>query len=263
MDNQVTINPYLTGGRLLLSRLIWDLHPYAWISRRRLYKWKNRFAGQRAIILCNGPSLNAVDFNLIQNFNVFTFGLNKINLLFRRTDFRPSAVVAVNRHVIDQSLEFFNQTDLPLFVDYQGVKKVGLRRNIVFLYSATSPGKFARDCSIAVNQGYTVTFVAMQLAYHMGFKQVGLVGCDHSFAAKGPANKAVKSGGADTDHFDPNYFANGNVWELPDLTMSELHYQVAKETYENGGRKIINCTEGGKLEIFERQHLKDFLQRSE
>jgi len=254
-----TINPYFTGGKLLLSRLAWDLHPYSWISRKRLKVWKNKFMDQKAVILCNGPSLNKVDFDELTNSSVFTFGLNKINLLFSRTDFRPSAILAVNPYVIEQNSDFYNQTQLPLFIDCYGKKYLKFRQNVHFLHSATSPGKFARDCSMSINQGTTVTYLAMQLAFHIGFAKVAIVGCDHSFSAKGPSNSAVVSGETDPDHFDPNYFSGGNVWQLPDLSVAELHYKVARDTFEEDGRHIVNCTEGGKLEVFERQKLSIFL----
>jgi len=94
----------------------------------------------------------------------------------------------------------------------------------------------------------------------MGFQEVALVGCDHNFATKGPANKEVTSGDADPNHFDPNYFAGGVKWHLPDLAESEGVYLIARNTFEAAGRKIVNATIGGKLEIFERQSLEHFLQ---
>ncbi|OQX53338.1 MAG: hypothetical protein B5M53_07030 [Candidatus Cloacimonas sp. 4484_209] len=259
-ETKATINPYRTAAGLILSRIRWDLHPFSWISRSRIKAWKNRFLGQKAIIICNGPSLNKVDFNDLDKYKIFTFGLNKINLLFTRTDFRPSVIVAVNPYVIEQNAEFYNKTDLPLFLDSNGRKWVKFRKNIHFLHSAGGNRQFARDCSISINQGHTVTYVAMQLAFHMGFKIVGLIGCDHSFATKGPANKTVISGEKDPNHFDPNYFAGGVKWQLPDLASSELHYEVARDIFERYGRKIINCTDGGNLEVFERQPLNEFLR---
>ena len=112
---------------------------------------------------------------------------------------------------------------------------------------------------MSINQGGTVTFVAMQLAFHMGFSKVALIGCDHSFSASGPANKLVKASKDDVDHFDSNYFANGNQWQLPDLPLSEYSYSVAKAIYEANDREIVNSTIGGKLEIFNRCSLEDFL----
>lgn len=258
-DTFKAFNPYLHYGHLLTSRLIWDFHLCSWLSRKRLRQWKDRFNGQKAIILCNGPSLNKVNFDNIGKYGVFTFGLNKINLLFTKTEFRPSAIVAVNPYVISQNAEFYNKTDFPLFIDSSGHKKIQFRRNVHFIHSAAGHRKFARDCSISVVRGATVTFVAMQLAFHMGFKQVALAGCDHSFASKGPANEVVKSGEFDPNHFSKNYFSKGVKWQLPDLLASELQYDTAKSIFEKYGKKIVNCTDGGELEIFERQSLTKFL----
>ena len=190
---------------------------------------------------------------------IFTFGLNKINLLFDKTDFRPSCIVAVNPFVIQQNADFYNQTNLPIFLDSEAIGTIAPRQNIAFLHS-TYDG-FARDCSISISQGHTVTYVAMQLAFHMGFSEVALVGCDHNFSVNGPANKAVISGKTDESHFDPNYFAGGMVWNLPDLFESEVAYQRASNIYKVFGRKIVNCTDGGKLEIFERATLENFLKK--
>lgn len=255
-----TLNPYITAAWLAGSRLLWDLKPVSWISRGRLRALKNSHAGKKAVILCNGPSLNKVDFELLKK-DVFTFGLNKINLLFSRSDFRPSAIVSVNRLVLEQNADFFNTTDIPLFLNAKGHSFIRLRQNVHFLHTSEKFSHFARDCSFSINQGYTVTFVALQLAFHCGFSRVALVGCDHSFAEKGPPNVTVTSGERDSDHFDPNYFAGGAKWQLPDLPGSELFYQLARDTFHAYGRKVVNATEGGKLEIFERVPLETFLRQ--
>ncbi len=258
-EPRATINPYLAAGGLVLKRLLWDLHPYSWISRKKIRSWKERFRGQKALILCNGPSLNAVDFGALKQQGIFTFGLNKINLLFSRTDFRPSVIVAVNSHVIEQNADFYNQTDLPVFLDANARKAIAFRHNICFMHSSNIKQKFARDCSMSVCQGSTVTYVAMQLAFYMGFVNVALVGCDHCFDTKGPANMTAIAGQQDVNHFSRDYFSMGATWQLPDIIGSELHYDLARDTFDRYGRKIVNCTEGGRLEIFERQRLSEFL----
>jgi len=259
-EPRATINPYRRAASLILFRLLWDMHPYSWISRKKVRAWKDSFLEQNAVIVCNGPSLNRVSFEDLAASGVFTFGLNKINLLFKRSDFRPSVIVAVNPHVIEQNAEFYNATDIPLFLDSGGRRWVRFNKSVHFLYSSEESGRFARDCSISINQGHTVTYVAMQLAFYMGLKEVALVGCDHSFATKGPANKTAIAWKGDSNHFDPNYFAGGVKWQLPNIAGSELHYEIARDTFERYGRKIVNCTDGGKLEVFERQPLEKFLR---
>lgn len=253
-----TLNPYRRAAGLVIRRLAWDVRLEAWLSRAKLRDWKDRYSGQKAVILCNGPSLLKVDFTALKN--VFTFGLNKINLLFDKSAFRPSCIVAVNPFVIEQNAQFYNQTDIPLFLDSWAAQRkvVRMRSNVAFVHS-TQEG-FAKDCSISIYQGYTVTYVAMQLAFHMGFSDVALVGCDHNFAVTGPANKTVVSGDRDESHFDPNYFAGGVKWQLPDLFGSEVSYKRARDVFESSGRRIVNATEGGKLDIFDRCSLSQFLQ---
>jgi hypothetical protein len=93
-----TINPYRYGAFEIWNRLKWDLNPESWSSRKRLKAYKDKYLGHKAVIVCNGPSLLKSDLSLLGG--VFTFGLNKINLLFDKSNFRPSCIVAVNPFVI-------------------------------------------------------------------------------------------------------------------------------------------------------------------
>jgi len=120
--------------------------------------------------------------------------------------------------------------------------------------------KFAHNCRMDIYQGYTVTYVALQLAFHFGFKDVALIGCDHNFVSTGKANMTILAGERDYNHFDPNYFPKGCNWQLPDIIQSEISYLLARNAYEEVGRSIINATEGGKLEIFEKMSLSEFLK---
>ncbi len=257
------INPYRNALNLIISRFIWDIHPHSWISRKRILALKDKFLNKKTIILCNGPSLNRVPFKMLKEQNIFTFGLNKINLIFSKTDFRPSAIVAVNPYVIEQNAYFYNSTDIALFIDSSANKFLYFSPNMHFIHVTqvpSPPGRFARDCTISVSQGHTVTYIALQLAFHMGFRKIALVGCDHHFITKGPANNVVISAHQDQDHFDSNYFSGGIKWQLPDLIGSEHNYELARETFNNYGGKIVNCTDGGRLEIFPRLTLKEFLE---
>jgi hypothetical protein len=249
-------NPYLQTARIILDRLAWDLRLQSWVSRSRLRAWRDRYRGGSAVILCNGPSLMKSDLGLLDG--LFTVALNKINLLFDRSKFRPSCVVAVNQFVIAQNADFYRTTDLPLFLSSKGMRHVGARDNVIYLHSSPMR-RFARDCSVSIYESHTVTFVALQLAFHMGFQRVALIGCDHTYSVKGPENKTVSARGKDPDHFDPNYFADGMKWHLPDLFESEVGYDMAHRMYRAHGRQLVNATEGGQLEIFARMSLADFV----
>lgn len=250
-----TINPYRSAAGEVLRRLRWDLNPEAWRSRHKLRRLGDSHPGERCVVLCNGPSLLRTNLDLAQR--AYTFGLNKINLLFDKNPFRPSAIVAVNPFVTEQNAAFFRTTDILLFLDSTGLQWVPPRENTVYLHSMNRG--FARDCSISVNQGSTVTYVALQLAFHMGFASVALVGCDHDFVESGRPHAVAISGASDPNHFDPNYFAGGVRWNYPDLLDSELSYRRARDVFEQEGRRVFNATVGGKLEVFPRIDLEEFL----
>ena len=99
----------------------------------------------------------------------------------------------------------------------------------------------------------------MQLAFHMGFNEVALVGCDHNFSVSGDGNEVQIARGVDKSHFHKEYFADGQLWQLPDLHQSETYYKLANQFYKRDGRQIVNATVGGELEIFPRMDLEKFL----
>jgi hypothetical protein len=256
---RAAVNPYLRAADLIAQRMLWDLSPQSWVSRRRLHELRDAHQGEKAVIICNGPSLLKSDLGLLKG--TYTFGLNKINLLFDRREFRPSCIVAMQRFVLEQNAEFYNSTEIPLFVSSESHDIITPRKNVVFLYPS-GVRAFAKDCSMAVDSGHTVTFVALQLAFHMGFQHVALIGADHDFATKGTANKTVVAGERDESHFDPRYFSGGVKWVLPDLFQSEISYEMARQMFQAHDRTVVNSTEGGKLEIFPRMALCDFLSAS-
>jgi len=258
VQQSASINPYRLAASYFYRRLMWDFKKESWRSRRKLKGLKDNYEDEKAVILCNGPSLLKVNFSLLEG--TYSFGLNKINLLFDKNNYRPSSIVSVNRLVIEQNKDFFNETDIPLFIDSKGIKHIKPGKNICFLPS-THHRAFAKDCSMNIYQGYTVTFVALQLAFYMGFSKVALVGCDHNFATKGPANQVVTSGDKDESHFDPSYFSGGVKWELPDLFESEVSFMMAKNMYEAYGREIVNSTTGGQLDVYRRETLESFLAK--
>jgi hypothetical protein len=262
VDQGSIINPYwnfLRSFREITRKIVWDSTNNAATSRRNLTRLCNYFFGEKAVILCNGPSLLSSDLTLLQD--VYTIGLNKINLLFERYDFRPSSIVAVNPYVIEQNKAFYSETRIPLFLDRKAALSSGLHATDTrtLLFSSSGYPRFSCDPRYAIDQGSTVTYVAMQLAYFMGFKSVALIGCDHSFITQGTDHQIVTSGAHDPNHFDPRYFSGGLLWQLPSISESEESYLRAKGFYERDQRVIYNCTVGGKLEIYPRISLGEFL----
>ncbi|MBN1267431.1 MAG: glycosyltransferase [Anaerolineales bacterium] len=225
-------------------------------SNLRLATYKDIHRGQRCVIIGNGPSLNDMDLSFLKN--EITFGTNRIYLGFERFGFTPDYYLSINPLVIEQSTEEILAVPAPKFLSLHGIKHIPEdREDVMYLQSVDSP-IFSRDPRSGIWEGYTVTYAALQLAYYMGFSEIYLIGCDHSFATTGPANAEITSQGKDPNHFDSSYFGKGTRWHLPDLVNSEMAYGLARMVYEAEGRHVYDATLNGKLKVFPKVDYREF-----
>ncbi len=246
---RLSYNRILVRWQVTQSDMQWRFHPKAVVSRSRLRTYKDIHKGQRCFIIGNGPSLKNTDLSLLKN--EFTFGLNRIYLLFDEIGFATTYHVTVNKLVLEQTTDEISNLSIPSFISWDARDVVKFRHNMMFLRHIYREGpRFFTNVTEGIWEGATVTYVAMQLAFYMGFEKVILVGVDHNFATKGVPNATVVSTGDDPNHFSPSYFGKGFRWQLPDLESSELAYRIADFQYRVSGRNIVDATIGGKLDIF-------------
>ena len=245
------------GVMYSLRRLIWQLGQVGRENRERLGQFHNRHAGQRCFVIGNGPSLKAMDMTPLKD--EFTFSLNRGYLYFDRIGAACTYQVAVNTHVLDQFRDEFLELDNQKFFPWGTRRWFPQDPSIYYLAGPVKPEppRFSDDIRVDMWSGATVTFVALQLAYFMGFSNVVLIGVDHSFATKGTPHKLVTSQGDDPNHFAPDYFGKGVKWQLPDLDTSEIAYTLAREAYLADGREIVDATVGGKLTVFPKVNYQE------
>jgi hypothetical protein len=223
-------------------------HPWRRDSLRQLVAMKDIHRNQRCFIIGNGPSLKQTDLTRLRN--EYTFGMNRIYLMFAELGFTTSYYLSVNSLVIEQCAEDIRALSMPKFLSWRSHHLIQPTPDMIFLHTTYTGPKFAQDAGGRLWEGATVTYVALQLAFHMGFEQVILIGVDHSFSTQGKPNTTVVSQGDDPDHFNANYFGNGFRWQLPDLETSEQSYWMARQAYEKAGRHVLDATIGGKLTVF-------------
>jgi hypothetical protein len=225
------------------------LHPWRRESMARLAGLKNIHADKRAFIIGNGPSLKQTDLGRLKG--EITFGLNRIYLMFPQLGFSSTYFVSVNDLVIQQCVNDISALPMLKFLSWRSHRFFPMGPSPAnFLYTTYDNPAFARDVRRRVWESATVTYVALQLAFHMGFKQVILVGVDHNSNVPGKANATIVSQGDDPNHFDPAYFGKGFRWQLPDFETSEIGYRLARQAYESAGRQVLDATIGGKCTIF-------------
>lgn len=191
------------------------------------------------LVIGNGKSLKDIPNEFLEKYT--TFGSNRIYLKYE-----PDYYAVVNPLVIEQFYEEINKVQSVKFVPS------GYQKLIPSSIALPIKGKwqFNKNPLIQCHEGWTVTFVLLQLAYFCRYKKVGLIGVDHYYDYQGNPNQTLVGDETDPNHFDPTYFANCK-WHAPDLKRSEKSYQMAKEAFEADGRKIVNLTNPTALKVFE------------
>ncbi len=223
-------------------------HPWRRASIRQLAALKDAHRGERCFILGNGPSLKQTDVSKLRG--EYTFGMNRVYLAFPEWGFATTYFVSVNDLVIEQSAQDILALPMPKFLAWRARRFLRPADDTIFLHTTYAGAKFARDARGRLWEGATVTYVALQLAFHMGFETVILIGVDHTFTTQGTPNTTVTSAGDDPDHFDARYFGAGFRWQLPDLETSERAYRLAHHAYTAANRRVLDATIGGRLNVF-------------
>jgi hypothetical protein len=200
------------------------LHPWRRRSIQQLARFKGLHHDQRCFIIGNGPSLKHTDVSKLKN--EATFGMNRAYLAFPQWGFHTSYFISINDLVIQQTAGDIRALPMPKFLAWHARQFIQPAPDTVFLHTTYTGPKFARDARRRLWEGATVTYVALQLAFFMGFEEVILIGVDHEFATKGQPNTTVISQGDDPDHFDAGYFG------------------------ESAGRRVLDATIDGKLTVF-------------
>lgn len=216
--------------------------------------FRDRHSGQAAWIVGNGPSLNRMDLSRL-NGRV-TFGMNRIYLGQDALRFTPRYYTVEDVFVAEDTPDEINRLPyvkfLPRDLDYclAGGDNVCW---VDFIRRYKDFPLFSDSAQDGVHWGSTVTYLAIQIAWHMGCDPILLVGVDFDYAipdyADGPE---ITSREADPNHFHPDYFGPGKRWHHPRLDLVEKAYAKAREHIEARGRRILNAGVGGKLEIFPR-----------
>ena len=232
-------------------------------------KFKNIHQGKRCFIICNGPSLRIDQLNQLKK--EITFGLNRVYYLFDKTDWRPDYYVAFEPEFVTREIAKIEKVEVKQyrFLNIIGKmdeaerdrKNVWLNCTSKFSVSKYSTRNiyFSNEIDKEIIDAYTVTFTALQIAAYMGFKEINLIGADHQFNKVITRDKKVIK--------DNNIVAHCYVDKKEDyrtysfLEGIETGYSIAKKYADSHGILIQNLTEGGKLEIFQRDSFDNYMRR--
>lgn len=219
---------------------------------------------RKCFIVGTAPSLNKTNLSLLKNEHVFG-----VNTLYNAID------------KIGRTPQYWGITDVDVFKQI-GTNVLGLK-TILFLtgqagiyylknrdkYSHLREpviirnlgrmnywNRFSPDLKKGVYGGRTVVIdSAIQPAYYLGFQEIYLLGCDCDYS------KGHHYDGGEHVHVKEK--EGGKPMSHPiDRKRVMDSYKVCKEFIEGNNRKIINCTVGGKLEVFDRMKLEDVINET-
>lgn len=229
----------------------------------RIARLRNRFRGRRCFVIGNGPSLVPGDLDLLSE--EFTFASNKIYKLFSRTRWRPSCYLVVDEVILRQNLEDIDRVEAGLRLGLACYRDL-MRADVYFNNNlgGEKAERFSRNVMHTLRSSGTVSFQLLQIAFHMGFAEVYLLGHDYNFAgAISRVDGLERTIGAPGGrlHFDDEYFREGERPAGQDPRGMYRGMEEARRVFEEDGRRILNASRSSCLDVFERCDLETVIGR--
>jgi len=215
---------------------------------KSLSKWRRKVC----VIVGNGPSLNKTDLSQLEDVDVIISNFATLNPKLLDV---ATMLTITNNLVAQQGRVDFNNARKPKVFPIWLSNDLNETEETCFVESTVMPA-FNEAIDGTFSWRSTVSYFNMQLAFALGYEKVLIVGFDHSYIQ--PKNvkegDVIKQDKDDDNHFDPRYFKD-KVWQAADTDNMEAMYELARTAFEKAGREIVNCTVGGKLEVFRRGDL--------
>ncbi len=232
-------------------------------SKEKIKKYKNLYSGKRCFVIGNGPSLTGQDLDKL--CNEITFAANRIYYMFDKTKWRPNFYcvqdTAVAKDMAEDMLICSSVAEATFIrmKSYKGIKKIYNRiKNVILIpiYISTSVKnkQFSDKADKYIYDGWTVTYMSIQIAAYMGFSEIYLLGVDFNY----PLLRDIKGNVYNIDrtiaaHFYETAGDNKNRIDTMHTERNLAYYTIADQYGKNSGKfRIYNSTRGGKLEVYER-----------
>lgn len=243
------------------------------LNQRSLQNWKTlkgQYAGKRAFLLGNGPSLNKTQLYLLENEHTMCF--NRFNIMFERLSWKPTfymnidplvaqdMAAEVNEITPQVKLAFFpdihtNGLDFRTFIDD--------RENVQWMFPQYKDFYFDLP-NVAL--GGSVAYPALQVLTYLGFSEIYLIGVDmnyqiHKTVTDIKDTDVASTQDDDPNHFDPRYFGTGRKYHQPvkkivDNIMGSFEF-AADKIKANTTTRVLNAGIGSKVECFEKVNFAD------
>ncbi len=228
-----------------------------------IQKYRNFYEGRRCFIIGNGPSLTIRDLEKLKEFGEISIASNSIYNLFSTTEWRPSIYTVHDFQEIKKTHEKISavKSELKIIAMSASGRIYDIDGAILIRLIDPMNGAihFSDDISKCVYDGGTVTYVSIQCAVYMGFRDIILLGVDHSFAREQTKDGRITVNDEIKNHFGnyqtKEFWGNGQTDEeavVFPVDFATNAFIEARRYADEHGIRILNATRGGKLEVFER-----------
>ena len=255
-------------GMLQLNSVFMSDWSYNLLMRyeyERLGQFKQKHKNERCFIIANGASLTANDLDMLKN--EVTFAVNKIFLIFDKTNWRPTYYICQEDRLFESIQDklnnmihcdkFYSLDTVLGLDDFSGKDFYYYKLDATHRWRPNQKPEFSEEIAL-IKLGESVTYTCIQFAAYMGFSEIYLLGADNTMTPAVKINGEIVHNEYEWKHFVPNYEPT-DVY-MPQIDVINAAYETAREYADAHGIKIYNATRGGKLEAFERVNFDELFE---
>jgi hypothetical protein len=207
-------------------------------------------------------------FDLLKN--EFTFGFNRIFRLFVKFDWRPSFYVIVDHNIAEGVRDELLASSLDRIWAASELR-VALGDDPRIFYfgrkfhtSKTELPEFTSNMRDPIVANSTVTYDAMQIAWHLGFREFYTLGIDGDYKLGNIRDVTVEASDrklayvdASNAYFAPELLLPNERTVLPQQLEQWQSYCAARGFIEANGGSIYNAAPDSPLDVFERKPIHE------
>lgn len=243
--------------------------------KHALTRWKNRYKGQRCFVLGNGPSLRSM--NLAPLKDEITIGCNAVYKNFDEWGWHVNYLLfedieqtELRRHDIPHIKGPIKLAGLHNAYAFEADENTYFMnvRNLDAEFMEDLFPQFSDDFGHIVHLASTVTYIGLQLAFHLGCDPVYLIGVDHNYGELPKLFPPCKITITEDNlhlvqglHLKDDYYKVGDVIGVPPVDYMEAGYAKAREVFERHGRTVLNAGVNSALDVFDRVEFASLFER--
>lgn len=230
------------------------------ISRKKIKALKNKYAGKRCFIVCNGPSLRADDLTKIYDAGDVSIGMNFIANIYSQTPWRPEILVCTDGCVFSEkgkSLVRYCEAGVKVFQFKDYLKSLSYKGNKICmnLYGSEElldNPRFSEELDKIIWAIGTTSYECIEWARWMGCNEIYILGCDMSYAVNANRDGSIYYNNNGANHFYAQSKDVVSAVKPVQTWQQKLAFRAADDYSRAHGFRIYNATRGGFLEELER-----------